>query len=84
MTDPETRIVQLERDVRCWKRVALIMIAAFLLLVVGSAVLLTRGQIMVERERRIAEDSRQMADKARDEANVQRAFLEKELHGKTK
>ena len=77
MTDPQTRIVQLEREVRRWKRVALIMIAAFVLLVAGSAVLVTRGQIM-------ARQSRELAEKARDEANLQRALLEKELHGKTK
>jgi hypothetical protein len=84
MTDPQTRIVQLERDVRCWRRVALFMVTAFVLFVLAAGSLMTRGQVMVERESRIAEDFRERAEKSRDEANVQRAFLEKELHKETK
>src|SRR5262249_51288085 len=70
VTDPQSRIAQLERGIRRWRRAALILASALVFLVVASGVLLTRTQVTAERER-------QAAIQARDEAEARRAFREK-------
>jgi hypothetical protein len=81
MTDPQSRIAQLERGIRRWRRAALILAGALVLLVLGFGWLSTRAQVMVQRER--AEHSRRLAEQARDD-EARRAFLEKELLPKAK
>ena len=82
MTDPQTRIFQLQRSVRRWKRAALILSATLLLLVVGFGWLVTRAQVRAEHERAVAEDRRRVAEDARADAEARRAFLEKAIHQK--
>ena len=77
MTDPQSRIAELERGIRRWRRAALILASALALVVLGFGAIATRAQVRAERER-------QAAIQAREEAEAQRAFLEKELLPKAK
>ena len=77
MTDPQSRIAQLEQGIRRWRRAALILASGLVLFALGFGWLLTRAQVMVQRERDLAEHSRQLAEHARVEAEAQRTFLEK-------
>jgi hypothetical protein len=57
VTDPQSRIAQLERGVRHWRRAALILSATLLLFVVGFGVLMIRADFEIERERARAEEA---------------------------
>jgi hypothetical protein len=72
MTDPLSRVSQLERGIRRWRLAALILASLLALIVFGFGVLVTRASIMVERERQMAEQARDEAERGRDEARKAR------------
>jgi hypothetical protein len=72
MTESQSRISQLERAIRRWRRTALILASVLALFVFGFGVLVTRASIMVERERQMAEQARDEAERGRDEARKAR------------
>jgi hypothetical protein len=77
MTDPQSRITQLERGIRRWRRAALALASVLALTLLGFGWLVTQSQIRAERARR-------EAIQARDEAEARRALPEKELLPKAK
>src|SRR5262249_39934207 len=79
VTDPQSRIADLERGIRRWRRAGLAFASVLALGLLVSGWLVTQSQIRAERARREAEDAHQAAIQARDEAEAQRAFMEKEL-----
>jgi hypothetical protein len=79
VTDPQSRITELERGIRRWRRAALAFASVLALILLGFGWLVTQSQIRAERARRDAEHAHQAAIQARDEADAQRRFLEKGL-----
>jgi cell division protein FtsB len=75
MTDPQSRITQLEREVRRWRRAALILTGTVLLFVLGFGVMATRLYVLAALQERIALEMRQAAEEARAKADAQLRFL---------
>ena len=85
MTDPQSRIAELERGIRRWRRAALAFASVLVLALLVFGLLVTQSQIRAERARREAEDAHQAAVQAREEAEevsaLRRAFAREYPNG---
>src|SRR5262245_24800842 len=79
VTDPQSRISELERGIRRWRRAALALASVLALIFLFSGWLVVHAQVRAQQARREAADAHQAAVQAREEAEAQRRFLEKEL-----